>query len=363
MSARTAHIGALSAFLLAAGCGSGGGTSVGTLSPTLVTVDPATFRGDVACGSHPGAMRSYVATLTDVSVSPPFRLPSSAPTPCELAVSFAYVVPGHSYVASIEAYDTDAVTPRGGASSGSPVMVDPVTGEQVAPAWSTRCGELTDEANGIVTVSRSFRNIVARGCLPLERLAPADGAQISFDTAGILGELSCGTKEGEVERIRIESADGASHEIACGETLVIPSPAGRVHRFEVAAFESDATEPRWTARCHAESQPGATLPASCSRLSAKGTIRLRIDALLDHHGLACAPGEVEAFNVLVGERLGLANASCEDEVIVGPLDPGDYELIVIALGRSENELVSKLMTRCPTITVESGRAVETSCLP
>lgn len=252
MAARKAHIGAPFALasLLALGCVSGDGTAVGSAAPTLVTVDPASFRGDVICGSHPGAMRSYVATLTDVSVSPPFRLASSPPTPCEVAVSFAYVVPGHSYVASIEAYDGTSLVPRGGTTSGSPVMVDPQTGETVDPTWSTRCGEADDESAGVATIARSFRNVEVRGCLPLQRLSPADGAQIAIDTSALLGELRCGTEEGQVERVSITPADATSegHEIACGETLVVPSPSARMQRFDVAAFEAGASEPRWTAR-------------------------------------------------------------------------------------------------------------------
>ncbi len=366
MAAPKAHIGTLVvASLLAFGCTSGDGSAVGTAAPTLVTVDPASFRGDVVCGSHPGAMRTYVATLTDVSVSPPFRLPSSPPTPCELAVSFAYVVPGHSYVASIEAYDSETIAPRGGALSGSPVMIDPQSGESVAPVWSTHCGDLEDETSGVVTIARSFRNVGVRGCLPLQRLAPAEEAQISIDTTALLGELRCGTEAGEIERLRITSTDATieAQDVDCGESLVLPSPSARMQRFDIAAFEAGADEPRWFARCHAESQAGATLPASCTRLSPKGTIHLRIDRLLEHHGLECAPDDVESFNVLVDDRMSLSGISCEDEVAIGPLDPGDYELLVVALGRSEVGLVSKLMTRCPTVTVEGGRSVETSCLP
>lgn len=361
MSARRAHIGAVSTFLFLIGCGSSDGTSVGSVATTLVTVDPASFRGDVVCGSQPGALRTYVATLTDVSVSPPFRLPSSAPTPCELTVSFAYVVPGHAYVASIEGYDTEAVTPRGGTSSGSPVMVDSETGERVAPVWSTQCGEADDSA----TVARSLRNVVVRGCSPLQRLQPTDEAWVAIDTAALLGDLSCGAGQGEVERLVVSSTDASfeTREVACGETLVVPSPSGRVRRFDVAAFEAGATEPRWTARCDASSQAGATLPANCTPLSSKGTIRLRIDALLEHHGLRCAPGDVESFDVLVDRRMSLAGIGCQDAVTIGPLEPGDYELLVVALGRTEEGLVSKLMTQCPTTTVIGGQIVETSCLP
>lgn len=361
MSARRAHIGAVLTSLLAFGCGTGDGTPVSSVATTLVTVDPASFRGDVICGSQPGALRTYVATLTDVSVSPPFRLPSSAPTPCELAVSFAYVVPGHSYVASIEGYDTEAVTPRGGNTSGSPVMVDPSTGERVAPVWSAQCGDADDA----VTIARSFRNVVVQGCLPLQRLTAADESWVSIDTAALLGPLRCGTNEGEVERLRIGSTDASfdTVEVACGETSILPSPPDRLLRLDVAAFESGATEPRWTSRCDAQSQAGTTLPARCTPLSSKGTIRLRIDALLEHHGLRCAPGEVESFSVLVNQRMSLAGIACEDEVTIGPLDPGDYQLLVVALGRTEDGLASKLMTQCPTTTVVSGETVETSCLP
>ena len=113
--------------------------------PTLLTVDPALFRGTVPCGA-PGLVH-YVATLTDVSA--PETLPSSAPTSCENYASFGRPLadqPGargiqvdHLYVALIEGYDREVYVPTG--SEGSRTMFDKATNEPVAPRWITSCGQ------------------------------------------------------------------------------------------------------------------------------------------------------------------------------------------------------------------------------
>jgi hypothetical protein len=130
----------------ASACGSSTGATT-TLTPvTSVVVDPVEFLDGVACLDQPGAMRRYVATLVDVStfshLRPPLpidhlELPSSAPTPCFLAVEFQRVTIGREYVAHVEGYDRDDIAAL---SPGSPIMVDRVSGAFVPPRWQTWCG-------------------------------------------------------------------------------------------------------------------------------------------------------------------------------------------------------------------------------
>ncbi len=182
---------------LFAGCIFASSTAtVTTTNPTLLVVDPAAFRGDLACGETDAAaptLRRWVATLYDVSIPAdagfptPFPLASSAPATCTESVSFAYVLPGHCYFARIDAYDTDTIAPQGVADAGptgSPVMVDTTTGAVVAPRWTTTCGE--PPVGGVCdpyvdaiafagprppTVPALDQSVTVGGCLPL-RAAP-----------------------------------------------------------------------------------------------------------------------------------------------------------------------------------------------
>lgn len=371
MASRAALLRAIvSASLLAFGtsCFSTESSAVGTSAITLITVDPGDFLGDVRCGSEPGAMRSYVATLTDISVAPPFRLPSSGPSPCEFAVSFAFVVPGHGYVASIEAYDRDDLVPLGGKESGSPIMLDAKTGERVEPVWRTQCGNdavSMDDAAAPAAIARGFRQVRTQGCSALHRIEKATEAKVSLDPSNALFGLSCGDEAGQITRFRATPLDASlpTRDASCGETLVFDVEAGRFHAFDLSAFEAGHDEARYSARCIAESQAGMTLPAKCTPLSSKGTIRLHVGELLEHHGLACSADGIESYNVVLGDRVIVAGASCRTDAVLGPLAPGEYEPIVVALARSDGKLESKLTTRCPAVEVSPGRSIETNCLP
>lgn len=82
-----------------------------TIAPgtTAMSVDPDSFLGSVACSGQPGAMQSYVATLTDVTdPENHFVLPSSPPTSCAQSVYFQYVTIGHVYTADVDGYPLPA---------------------------------------------------------------------------------------------------------------------------------------------------------------------------------------------------------------------------------------------------------------
>jgi hypothetical protein len=127
--------GAIAAFL-AAGCSdSSSTTSSSGEYPTLLSVDPALFRGQVTCGA-PGLER-YVATVTDISVVPN-ALFSSLPTPCQTKVSFGSPVVGlyHYYTATIDGYDRTDIQAQ---VAGKREMVDSAN-TPVSPVWTTTCG-------------------------------------------------------------------------------------------------------------------------------------------------------------------------------------------------------------------------------
>ncbi|MEO7036113.1 MAG: hypothetical protein ABI548_19395 [Polyangiaceae bacterium] len=164
------------------GCSSSTTDVTTILRPELVAVSPEDFLGTLAlsCGTGPGQVQSYVATLFDVTPAddggptPVFQLASSPPTSCRSPVTFGYVVTNHRYIAQIDAYDhptpdqADAGEPSaadagaagaGGSSAlgseankgaapttpiiptalGSRLMQDP-NNMRVTPHWNFTCG-------------------------------------------------------------------------------------------------------------------------------------------------------------------------------------------------------------------------------
>jgi hypothetical protein len=108
--------------------------------PTSMSVAPVDFRGNVPCAAPDmdiaGAMRSFQVTLVDVTdAAAPFALPSSSVIPCLQSVEFTYVVPDHSYIALVSAFDRDDLTVP---APGYPQAVD-ADGAEVTPTWTTTC--------------------------------------------------------------------------------------------------------------------------------------------------------------------------------------------------------------------------------
>jgi hypothetical protein len=126
-------------------CNNSTATLVGVTPSTAVSVDPTDFLGNVKCGTGPGEMQVYVATIFDVSPysvlgigSSQLVLPSSAPTGCGISVLFENILNGREYSAAVDGYDRGDITPL---APGSRVMVQTGTGAYVKPRWTTRCGE------------------------------------------------------------------------------------------------------------------------------------------------------------------------------------------------------------------------------
>ena len=154
----------LALFAVAAGgCNNSTATVTGVIPSTAVAVDPIDFLGPVKCGTQPGEMQLYVATIFDDSPrtvlgigDTKLTLPSSAPTGCGVPVLFENILQGREYEAAVDGYDRSDIVPLGTQVHsppllGSRTMVecqrnhdDPtkcdVIGDYVAPRWTTRCG-------------------------------------------------------------------------------------------------------------------------------------------------------------------------------------------------------------------------------
>src|SRR6185369_5655707 len=94
---------------------------------------------------------------------------------------------GRAYIAAIDGYDRDDITPEGGAGSSLRKMLD-ASMTEVLPRWTTTCGDIIVAVDGEVpdtqlnplrypTVTLSNIEVTFQGCLPLHQAeAPNDGA-------------------------------------------------------------------------------------------------------------------------------------------------------------------------------------------
>jgi hypothetical protein len=251
---------------------------------TLIEVDPSEFLGTVPCLAGEGSMSRYVATLIDTTdPAEPFVLPSSPPIPCNAAVGFSLVVPGHTYAAEVDGYARDDLEPL---AAGVRDLVDPTSRELVTPRWTTVCGRRpADQVIAVEDVER-----VISSCEVLEDTSPpADLGAATIDTRTVLGSLSCGDEPGEVARFSAKVA-GSVREVACGETIELSGLSAQTATpIELSAFEvgGDDEQPRWGALCTATPVAGVTVAADCAVLSDRGAVEIDLPALLEDASLSC----------------------------------------------------------------------------
>jgi len=292
-SARSLSLPAGLLLLVAAGCSAATDTTTTTYTfPTSLTVKPSTFLGSVACSNLPGALKSYVATLKDVTSTKQdgsFTLPSSPPTPCSQQVAFRYAQAGREYTVAIDGYDVpaDELTPCGGEASGSRYMLpsSPTPSGDcaaaitagfvpVTPRWATGCGNLS---------SKPVEDaVVIAGCdSPLEESSPLTTAQITVDPRLSLGMLSCSSEAdgaphpgGTIAFFDIKADDADLNNylgLSCGTftapklyaTNLVP---GTTYTFQLTARDG-ANPPtpanKYTATCSVQARAGLTVPAIC----------------------------------------------------------------------------------------------------
>ena len=341
---------------------SGSGSSYST--PTLVTVSPAAFGRGVLCAGLPGAWKSYVATLTDVTFpDKPFVLASSNPTPCTMPVSFSWVVPGHKYIADIDGYEQDGLVSFGGYSSGSRHVVDQA-GEEVVPRWKTSCGKSfrggehdagadADSAESpggdvdddvVLNPTTSYRqsNVIVAGCAPLSEMVSGDTETgLVVDLSTVRGALSCGTEPGQVASYRVVPAEPSlvAVDAACDESLIFsPVESGKVYRFFVEAYESGSVGPRWATTCERRPASGVVLPASCDLLSSQGALRVNIGDVLSQVSLECANDDIASYRAsVVGTSSATPDLSCAEPAMFHRLKPASYQVLVDAFDAAGRE--------------------------
>lgn len=274
----------LAASLLALACGDSGGTVSGTVTPTLIAIDPADFLDDLTCANVPGGARRYVATVTDVTpedededLGSPFTLPSSPPVACARQTAFGFVQAGRRYTAEVDIYEQGGLSPL---AEGSRKMVD-ASGAIVEPRWTTACGRGTDDDDlSKAAISVLFATIFVQPCdPPQDRGESVTGLTVDVEPA--LASLSCGSEAGQVDRFRVVLGGSAEdpREASCGESVepYIGLEAGRGYDFAVEAFEAEATEASWTTSCFAEARSGVILKAACDPLVAVEAVEANED--------------------------------------------------------------------------------------
>ncbi|WP_433936942.1 hypothetical protein AB3662_20005 [Sorangium cellulosum] len=338
---RAAALGALALALGA--CEEGTGAADDQPIQTSLTIDPLAFLGDVRCSNEPGAIRSYVATLTDESAAGgPFTLASSPPIPCSSRVSFTHVVAGHEYTARIDGYEqyAEELTPVGDETSGSRHML--LDGAPVAPRWTWGCPgpDAADDADKLVAATGV--NVVVQGCAPLTGPIDPAGSAIVIDPASALGALRCEGDDGAIASFDIVPQDGALAPVlgvGCppAEPVVydLGVDPGRAYVFRLEAHDA-AGDLLFGASCFAAASAGVTVTATCDALSATGALELDLGALLAEKELACGAA-ASTYTATVqppegdqsgAEKLEVGPLPCGDRALLQALAPGAYEATV-----------------------------------
>jgi len=269
---------------------------------SALVVNPADFLGTEPCSDEPGALRTYQATLFDVTEGEEKAkaTPSSLITSCQTALLFESVTIGRRYIAKIDAYDRNDLSTPGRGKRGA---VDP-DGASVAPTWTTSCRGDYDDSFGAageagssepygVWVYEETRRVV-RGCAPLERQAEPGPTGVAFNFADIFPSLSCGS-EAEAFSVQLSPDDstddvnvgGAGGETSNGElggalsgqggaspgdgaTSACDTPIrifdldpNRTYRFDLEVFAPGSSEAAWRTTCSVVTASGIERTPEC----------------------------------------------------------------------------------------------------
>lgn len=356
-------------------------------------VRPAEFIGLTPCSAAAGALRSYVATITDVSdPALPFTLPSSLPTPCSLGVRFDNIQAGRSYTLQIDGYEAFAgdIGPTGWSidatpqnpndakyeidyaalRSGSRHMTD-VTGAPVSPRWLGACGEGTGAQ--APTVAADTGTTLVSGCSPLVDTAPGStetGLEVAPQDA--LGSLVCAGQAASGEPsvasfdllpqnglpglLGIPCLDAPFVQKYTGASLV----PGTIVDFFVDAHAEPGGPVTWGATCSAVVEEGLVVRAGCSALTDRGAMRVDIAAVLEQLGVECS-GDIAAYDaeLTAGETsLAQMGVPCDEDTTFGPLAPGDAAAEVTILAKDG----AAIFTLACAASVQAGRTAAADCV-
>jgi hypothetical protein len=257
---------------LSAGCFDTSSTITTADYPTLLTVDPTHFRGNLTCGA-PGLAR-YVVTLIDVTaVEEQEKSPtvSAGPVPCQNFLSFgdSVIKNVHYYIGIVDGYERDDVRP---AELGSRNMTDPSSGAVVPPTWTTTCGEVTsvppeEDASSdaaevdatadprpfnplrFPTLALARREVILHGCIPFTDVSRPDA---SVEDAAIdSGETTDASSDGEPPRDAAAEAGDSTDEDGAGPTEDAADAGSDASR----AAKGGATEATRRAAVETENRP------------------------------------------------------------------------------------------------------------
>lgn len=272
--------------LLAASCADATDSTTTTITfPSSLTIDPSSFLGSVVCSNQPGALKSYVATLSEiVDGKPAAALASSPPIPCSQLVSFRYVLDERSYTLEIDGYDVpaSALVPCGGSESGSrymflasgspdaPCAEALLKTDPVKPRWRTGCGRAASSPS-------PAHEVVATCDEPLSGDETSAPAGITIDPRVALGMLACVSDGGTITRFDIKADDPNQTNhlgLDCGMFASLDPQTfsytknlvpGATYTFHIAAHAAGETPPgpQYTAECSAVARAGSTVPAVC----------------------------------------------------------------------------------------------------
>lgn len=288
-----------------ASCSNSTVTDDGSLVPTALLVDPRDFLGSQVCLDASGAVRSYQATLVDVTedLDQPFALPSSEVISCKSPAYFGHVTPGRRYVAHIDAFGEAGLRAQ---SPGVRLVVD-ADGQVIEPRFFSVCrgedgvsyggssggggaaGSPGSNALGVEALLNS--NVYVRGCTPLSGSGSLGPTGISIRLEGSLLQLRCGNKPGNIERFVVRptgapphagnggagglgGAGGSSGEpgsetgAKCDQTVTVTGLlSGLRVSYEVEAFEVGQSTPTYGTTCRALTVAGVVVPARCDGLA------------------------------------------------------------------------------------------------
>jgi hypothetical protein len=296
-----------------AGCSSSPAADVAVTHPTMIEVSPESFLGDVPCARDGSGLKRYVATLFDTnrvvgeggasagdepvpdgSETIEFQLPSSVATSCVAAVGFGFVVPGRRYEVQIDGYDTDDLRAR---ALGARQQVS--AGNQlVERKWSATCKRAIPVGSTIVRADQ---------CEPFSTEGADPESSMSIPLAPLLGNLRCGSGEGEIDQLSVSLTVTGEDEprvqtLACSDdarAVFDDLPPRQLLLASVTAFAAGASTPLAGASCTARTLPGATVTAQCSSLNQVATVRVELGAALSLLGLSCDRAQLSALRINV----------------------------------------------------------------
>ncbi len=337
--------------IFVSGCTEGSTGDVFQPSPTMVVANPAEFPGNVPCVDAPGAMRSYVVTLTDVTPEDDTDRPRDPPrttdgaVPCEQAVGFGDVEIHHLYAAEIFAFDRADLIPE---EPSSPTLLDPETFEPVEPRWTTTCAAVRAEYQA---------TRLLHDCAPFtdDGASPTE-VRVALDLEGT--EFECGTDDDAVERFVVRAGDEILAEAPCGETAVLEDVTpGELLVLEALALTTDET-PLLGTTCTARVLPGVSVTATCGALATTGAFEVDVAEALAALEIEC-PALIELEVTLEElERDPVEFTGCRGSVRFADLAPGPYTVSLAGTQRGAEEPV---LGTCGVV-VEPGLTARAECV-